>query len=77
MSAPFAPLISTSSRGLLRWAVIQAANTLAKTQTRLGSYYRKKLKQKKKTGIAKVAVASSLSDIIYEVLTKNKPYFIA
>jgi transposase len=67
----------TSSRILLRWALVQAANSLAKTQTRLGNYYRKKLKQKKKTGIAKVAVASSLSDIIYEVLTKNKPYTTA
>jgi transposase len=64
----------TSSRRLLRWALIQAANTTGKTNTKLGRYYRKKKKQKKNAGIAKVAVASSLVDIIYKVLTTKKPY---
>jgi len=63
-----------SSRGLLRWALVQAANTIGKTDTRLGKYYRKKAKQKKIKGIAKVAVASSLVDILYHVLTTNEPY---
>jgi transposase len=66
----------TSSRTLLRWALIQAANTIGKTKTPLGSYYRMKKKQKKNAGIAKVAVASSLIDIIYKVLTTKKPYQI-
>jgi hypothetical protein len=35
-----------------------------------------KKKQKKNAGIAKVAVASSLIDIIYKVLTTKKPYKI-
>ena len=64
----------TSSRELLRWALIQAANAIAKTKTRLSEYYRKKAKQKKCKSIAKVAVASSLCDIIYEVMTTRKPY---
>ena len=64
----------TSSRRLLRWALIQAANTIGKTDTNLGRYYRKKKKQKKNAGIAKVAVASSLVDILYKVLTTKKPY---
>ena len=64
----------TSSRRLLRWALIQAANTIGKTDTNLGRYYRKKKKQKKNAGIAKVAVASSLVDILYKVLTTNKSY---
>jgi transposase len=64
----------TSSRRLLRWALIQAANSIGKTDTNLGRYYRMKKKQKKNTGIAKVAVASSLVDILYKVLTTNKPY---
>ena len=64
----------TSSRGLLRWALIQAANAIAKTDTKLGKYYRKKRKQKKNTGMAKVAVASSLVDVLYNVLTTKKPY---
>lgn len=64
----------TSSRRLLRWALIQAANSIGKTDTNLGRYYRKKKKQKKNSGIAKVAVASSLVDILYKVLTTNKSY---
>ena len=64
----------TSSRRLLRWALIQAANTAGKTNTKLGRYYRKKKRQKKNASIAKVAVASSMIDIIYKVLTTKKPY---
>jgi transposase len=64
----------TSSRKLLRWALIQAANTIGKTDTKLGRYYRMKKRQKKNAGIAKVAVASSLIDIIYKVMTTNQPY---
>lgn len=64
----------SSSKGLLRWALVQAANTIAKTNTTLGRYYRMKKKQKKNTGIAKIAVASTLIDIIYKVLTTHKPY---
>jgi transposase len=63
-----------SSRKLLRWALVQAANTAGKTNTNLGYYYRKKKKQKKNAGIAKIAVASSMIDIIYKVLTTKKPY---
>lgn len=64
----------TSSRKHLRWALIQAANAAGRTNTKLGYYYRKKKKQKKNAGIAHVAVASSMIDIIYKVLTTNKPY---
>jgi transposase len=64
----------SSSKALLRWALVQAANTIGKTNTRLGRYYRMKKKQKKKTGIAKIAVASTLIDILYKVLTTKKPY---
>ncbi len=63
-----------SSRKLLRWALIQAANAAGRTNTKLGYYYRKKKKQKNNAGIAHVAVASSMTDIIYKVLTTNKPY---
>ena len=64
----------TSSRRQLRWALIQAANTIGKTNTNLGRYYRRKKQQKKNAGIAKVAVASSLIDILYKVLTTKQPY---
>ena len=50
----------TSSRKLLRWALIQAANSAGRTNTKLGYYYRKKKKQKNNAGIAHVAVASSV-----------------
>ena len=66
----------TSSRKLLRWSLIQAANTIGKTDTRLGRYYRMKKKQKKNNGIAKVAVASSLVDVLYKVLITDKPYVV-
>lgn len=64
----------SSSKDLLRWALVQAANTIGKTNTNLGKYYKLKKKQKKKAGIAKIAVASTLVDIIYKVLTTKKPY---
>jgi transposase len=64
----------TSSRKHLRWALIQAANAAGRTNTKLGRYYRKKKKQKNNAGIAHVAVASSMIDIIYKVLTTKKPY---
>lgn len=64
----------TSSKALLRWALVQAANTIGKTNTTLGRYYRRKKSQKKNTGIAKIAVASTLVDIIFKVLTTKKPY---
>jgi transposase len=64
----------TTSKALLRWALVQAANTIGKTNTTLGKYYRRKKNQKKNTGIAKIAVASTLVDIIFKVLTTKKPY---
>jgi transposase len=64
----------TSSRKQLRWALIQAANSAGRTNTKLGYYYRKKKRQKKNASIAHVAVASSMIDIIYKVLTTKKPY---
>jgi transposase len=67
----------SSSKALLRWALVQAANTIGKTDTRLGKYYRMKKKQKKNTGIAKIAVASTLVDILYKILTTKKPYISA
>jgi transposase len=67
----------SSSKTMLRWALVQAANTIGKTNTNLGRYYRKKKNQKKNTGIAKIAVASTLVDIIYKVLTTKKPYLSA
>jgi transposase len=67
----------TTSKALLRWALVQAANTIGKTNTRLGRYYRRKKNQKKNTGIAKIAVASTLVDIIFKVLTTKKPYISA
>ncbi len=68
----------TSSRGILRWGLVQASNAIAKTKTKtkLGRRYNLKKKQKN-AGKAKIAVAASLSDIIYEVLTKKKEYVSA
>jgi len=64
----------TSSRKLLRWALIEAASAAGKTDTKLGHYYRMKVKQKKDNGIARIALASTMVDIVYRVLTTKKPY---
>jgi len=63
-----------SSRSILRWALVQAANAATRTKTPLAKYYRKKKKQKGNTAMAKVALASSISDILFTVLTKKTPY---
>lgn len=65
-----------SSRKLLRWALVEAANVIARTKTPLALYYKKKKKKKQKkcSGLAKIAVAHKLSDIIYSILTTRKPY---
>jgi len=62
----------TSSRKLLRWALIQAANTAGKTDTRLGRYYRMKKKQKKNAMYKMVSVGCpSLSWASLYPLKKN------
>jgi transposase len=67
-------LPKTASRPLLRWALTEASNTIARTKTGIAKYYKKKKRQLKNTGMAKIAVASSLSDIIFKVLSTGKPY---
>lgn len=67
-------LPKTSSRPLLRWALTEAATSVARTKTGLAKYYKKKKKQLKNTKMTKIAVASSLSDIIFKVLSTGKPY---
>ena len=63
-----------SRRRLLCLALVQAANAAGRTRTNLGNYYRRKKKQKKIAGKAKMAVASTISDIVYKVLTTRSPY---
>ncbi len=63
-----------SSRKLLRWALVEAANAITRTKTKLAQFYKMKKKQKKCSGKAKIALAHKLSDIIYHVLTTKKPY---
>ena len=63
-----------SSRKLLRWAIVEAANAVVRTNTKLAQFYKMKKKQKKCSGLAKIALAHKLSNIIYHVLTTKKPY---
>ena len=66
-------LPKTSSRSLLRWALVQASWAAVKGKNNLAQYYNKKKKTKPKTK-AIMCVASSLSDIIFKVLSTGKPY---
>lgn len=63
-----------SRRRLLCWAFVVAATAAGRTKTNLGNYYRRKKKQKKIAGKAKMAVASTISDIVYKVLTTGESY---
>ena len=61
-------------RKQFRWTLIQAAHAAGKTKTPIGEYYRRKSKQKKSNHAAAVATANKLARIMYEVLSKKKPY---
>lgn len=62
-----------SSRGLLRWALIQASWAATHGKNNLAKYFNKKKKTRPKNK-AIMAVASSLCDIVYHVLNTKKPY---
>lgn len=66
-------LPKTSSRSLLRWALVQASWAAVKGKNNLAHYFQKKKKTRTKNR-AIIAVASSLSDIIFKVLSTGKPY---
>lgn len=62
-----------SSRKLLRYALVMAANCSSRFNNRLREYYLKK-KKGSNHGHAIMCVASSLSDIVYHVLKTKQPY---
>jgi transposase len=62
-----------SSRKLLRYALVLAANCASRCNNRLREYYLKK-KKGRNHGYAIMCVASSLSDIVYHVLKTKQPY---
>lgn len=62
-----------ASRTLLRYALVLAANCAVRTKCRLQKYYQKKKKGNTHAG-AIMCVASSISDIVYNVLKTKKPY---
>lgn len=62
-----------SSRALLRWALIQASWAAVKGKNNLSKYYNKKKKTRPKNK-AIMAVASSLCDVVFNVLNTKKPY---
>ena len=61
-------LPKTSSRKLLRWALIEAANCMNKHNENVKKYYTKKKKQKKIHNKAIMPVARSICDMIYKTL---------
>jgi transposase len=62
-----------ASRSLLRWALVQSSWAAVKGKNNLAKYYNKKKKTRPKNK-AIMAVASSLCDIIFKVLSTEKPY---
>lgn len=73
-SASAGRIPKSSSRSILRWALVEAAHSASQTGTRLAEYYKRKKKQKGCAALAAVALASSLSDILFHVLTRRTPY---
>ncbi len=61
-------LPKATSRGILRWALVEAAHCMTMHNEKIKAYYKKKKKQKKIHGKAIMAVASSISDIIFKTL---------
>jgi transposase len=66
-------LPKSSSRKLLRYALVLAANCASRFNNRLREYYLKK-KNGRNHGHAIMCVTSSLSDIVYYVLKTKQPY---
>lgn len=62
-----------ASRKLLRYALVLAANCAIRTNCRLKKYYQKK-KKGRNHGRAIMCVASSMSDIVYNILKTKQPY---
>lgn len=65
-------LPKATSRGLLRWALVEAAHCMTIHNETIKAYYKKKKKQKKIHGKAIMAVASSISDILFKTLSSIK-----
>lgn len=61
-------------RKLFRWALVEAAHTAGRTNTPIGVYFRKKAKQKKSNHAAAIATANKLGKLMFEVLSKQRPY---
>jgi transposase len=62
-----------SSRARLRWVLIQSSWAAVKGKNNLAAYFKKKKKTRPKNR-AIMAVVSSLSDIIFHVLSTGRPY---
>jgi transposase len=62
-----------TSRTLLRYAFVEAANNAVRVKGRLKDYFKKKSKGRGRKQ-ALMHVASSMSDIVYNVLTRGEPY---
>lgn len=65
-------LPKTTSRGRLRWALVEAAHCMILCDEKIRAYYRKKKKEKKISGTAVMAVARCVSDIVYKILSTEE-----
>ncbi len=65
-------LPKATSRGILRWALVEAGHCMVKCDEKMKAYYRKKKKEKKNSGTAMMAVARCVSDVVYKVLASEQ-----
>jgi len=69
-------LPKTTSRGILRWAFVEAAHCMSLCDDKIKAYYRKKKKEKKISGTAMMAVARCACDIVYKILTSIQVHHV-
>lgn len=65
--------ITKLGSGWLRWAFVEGIQTLTKSDSALGRYYRR-IRRNKGRNVAKVATARKLCSIVYYILKHKEPY---
>ncbi len=65
--------ITKAGSGMARWLLAQVTNKALRKDTKLREWY-KRIKRRRGSGIARVAVMRKLATIIWHMLTKQKTY---
>lgn len=65
--------ITKAGSGMARWLLAQVTHKVLRTDRKLKEWF-KRIKRRRGSGIARVAVMRKLATIIWHMLTKNKKY---